>query len=57
MGLTLLMDMLKRNPVKRENLDKVIEDNIGQHVCRCTGYVKYNRAIRAVIDKTPGLVI
>ena len=57
MGLTLLMDMLKRNPVKRENLDKVIEDNMGEHVCRCTGYVKYHRAIRAVIEETPGLVI
>lgn len=57
MGLTLLMDMLKRNPVKRENLDKVIEDNLGEHICRCTGYVKYYQAIHAVIDETPGLVV
>ena len=57
MGVTLLIDQLKRHPVKRENLDKVIEESIGAHICRCTGYAKYYKAIHALLDETPGLII
>lgn len=57
MGVTLLLDQLKRTPVKKENLDKVIEENLGEHICRCTGYAKYYQAIRAVISETPGLLV
>jgi aerobic-type carbon monoxide dehydrogenase small subunit (CoxS/CutS family) len=57
MGVTLLIDELKRKPVKRESLDKRIEESIGQHICRCTGYAKYYQAIHAIIAETPGLVI
>jgi aerobic-type carbon monoxide dehydrogenase small subunit (CoxS/CutS family) len=55
MGATLLMDELKRNPVKRSELDKTIEASLGEHVCRCTGYVRYYAAIKDVILATPGL--
>lgn len=57
MGVTLLIDQLKRKPIKRENLDKLIEENIGEHICRCTGYAKYYQAIHAIIAETPGLVV
>lgn len=57
MGVTLLIDELKRKPVKRESLDKRIEESMGQHICRCTGYAKYYQAIHAIIAETPGLVI
>ena len=51
-----LLDRLKRSPVPKEDVDAAIHDAVGQHVCRCTGYVRYYRAIRQVILATPGLV-
>lgn len=51
-----LLDRLKRQPVPRNTVDAVIEDAVGQHICRCTGYVRYHRAIKQVILDTPGLV-
>lgn len=57
MGITLLMDRLKRNPVKRSDLDQVIQDNMGDHICRCTGYAKYYEAINELLINAEGLVI
>ncbi len=51
-----LLDSLKRQPIPAEKVDEAIEDAVGQHVCRCTGYVRYHKAIRQVIEETPGLV-
>ncbi|WP_169054060.1 2Fe-2S iron-sulfur cluster-binding protein [Nitratireductor sp. XY-223] len=51
-----LLDQLKRSPVPRERVDDMVEEAVGQHICRCTGYVRYHRAIRQVILETPGLV-
>ena len=52
-----LLDQLKRHPVPLASVDAAIEASVGQHVCRCTGYVRYHRAIRQVVLATPGLVI
>lgn len=52
-----LLDKLKRSPVPKDDLDDAIAAAVGQHVCRCTGYVRYYRAIREVILSTPGLLI
>ena len=57
MGITLLMDQLKRNPVKRTELNHVIQDSIGAHICRCSGYVKYYEAINELLINADGLVI
>lgn len=57
MGITLLMDRLKRDPVKKSDLHQVILDNMGDHICRCSGYVKYYEAIKALLINTPGLVL
>jgi len=51
-----LIDKLKRQPIPREALDAAIEDAVGQHICRCTGYVRYHRAIKQVLLETPGLL-
>ena len=51
-----LLDRLKRQPIPRASVDAVIEESVGQHICRCTGYVRYHRAIREVVLDTPGLV-
>ncbi|MCD8564191.1 MAG: 2Fe-2S iron-sulfur cluster-binding protein [Burkholderiaceae bacterium] len=57
MGIVLLVDKLKAKPAHRHELPKVIEENLGQHICRCSGYVKYHEAITALLLTTPGLVI
>ena len=51
-----LLDRLKRSPIPRDTVDAAIEDAVGQHICRCAGYVRYHRAIRQVVLETPGLV-
>jgi aerobic-type carbon monoxide dehydrogenase small subunit (CoxS/CutS family) len=55
-GATVLMDQLKRAPVSRKDLERVIEDALGPHICRCTGYVRYYAAVRQLIVDTPGLI-
>lgn len=57
MGITLMLDQLKRNPAKRSELNKVILDNMGDHICRCTGYVNYHAAIKELLLNTPGLIV
>jgi aerobic-type carbon monoxide dehydrogenase small subunit (CoxS/CutS family) len=52
-----LLDRLQRNPIPKSEIENVIQDAVGQHVCRCTGYVRYHNAIRQVILETPGLTI
>lgn len=51
-----LLDKLNRQPIPRDAIDAAIEDAVGQHVCRCTGYVRYHRAIKQVLLDTPGVV-
>ncbi|MGN6463285.1 MAG: (2Fe-2S)-binding protein [Pseudolabrys sp.] len=55
-GATVLIDRLKRNPVKREALERTISEALDPHICRCTGYVRYFEAVRDLVLKTPGLV-
>jgi aerobic-type carbon monoxide dehydrogenase small subunit (CoxS/CutS family) len=52
-----LLDRLRRSPIAADEVDAAIQGAVGQHVCRCTGYVRYHRAIRQVILETPGLVV
>lgn len=55
-GATVLLDRLKREPVARADLEKVVTDALDKHICRCTGYVRYHTAVRDLILGTPGLV-
>ena len=57
MAAYCLLDRLKHSPIPKSAVDAAIEDAVGQHICRCTGYVRYHRAIREVILDTPGLAI
>jgi aerobic-type carbon monoxide dehydrogenase small subunit (CoxS/CutS family) len=57
MGATLLMDELRHKPVKRTELGQAIEASLGEHICRCSGYVRYYAAIKEVILASPGLTI
>lgn len=56
MAATMLMERLREMPVAKDQLDQAIEDAVGQHICRCTGYARYYAAIRSVILAEKGLV-
>jgi aerobic-type carbon monoxide dehydrogenase small subunit (CoxS/CutS family) len=45
----VLLERLARKPVAVSELDKTIAEALDGHLCRCTGYVKYHEAVRAVI--------
>jgi aerobic-type carbon monoxide dehydrogenase small subunit (CoxS/CutS family) len=53
---TVLLEQLKRVPIDRPQLEQRIEESLGDHICRCTGYVRYYEAVRDVALATPGLV-
>ena len=56
-GATVFIDGLKRQPVRREHLESAIADALNEHICRCTGYVRYYKAVKEVALATPGCVI
>ncbi len=43
--------------MKRDQLEHAIEEALNEHICRCTGYVRYYEAVRKVALDTPGCVI
>ena len=47
---TVLVEKLQRQPVAKSQLEQVIEDSLGHHICRCTGYVRYYSATRNVLS-------
>jgi aerobic-type carbon monoxide dehydrogenase small subunit (CoxS/CutS family) len=49
----VLLERLTRTPIARTDLEKTIADALDGHLCRCTGYVKYNEAVRVVILADP----
>lgn len=53
---TVLVERLQREPVERDRLEQVIEEALDDHICRCTGYVRYYSAVREVVLNTPGLL-
>jgi aerobic-type carbon monoxide dehydrogenase small subunit (CoxS/CutS family) len=52
----VMIERLRLAPIPAGQVDKVIFDQCGSHICRCTGYVRYSQAIRRVVLATPGLV-
>jgi aerobic-type carbon monoxide dehydrogenase small subunit (CoxS/CutS family) len=49
----VLLERLARTPIARADLEKTIAEALDGHLCRCTGYVKYNQAVRDVILADP----
>lgn len=46
---TRLMEDLARSPVSKAGLKDRIEASLGDHICRCTGYVRYYEAVRDLV--------
>jgi aerobic-type carbon monoxide dehydrogenase small subunit (CoxS/CutS family) len=49
----VLLERLAKAPVAQADLDTTITEALDGHLCRCTGYVKYHEAVRAVILADP----
>lgn len=54
---TALLERLERQPIAKDQVEKVVEDALSEHVCRCTGYVKYYAAVKDLILNTKGLTL
>jgi aerobic-type carbon monoxide dehydrogenase small subunit (CoxS/CutS family) len=53
---TVLIERLKRNPIAKDQIEATIMDALNEHICRCTGYVRYYEAVKDLVLATPGLV-
>jgi aerobic-type carbon monoxide dehydrogenase small subunit (CoxS/CutS family) len=53
---TVLLERLKRAPVRRGDLDAALLAALDPHLCRCTGYVRYYEAVKELVLATPGLI-
>jgi aerobic-type carbon monoxide dehydrogenase small subunit (CoxS/CutS family) len=49
----VLLERLAKKRVARADLEKTIAEALDGHLCRCTGYIKYHDAVRAVILADP----
>jgi aerobic-type carbon monoxide dehydrogenase small subunit (CoxS/CutS family) len=49
----VLLERLAKTPILRADLEKTTAEALDGHLCRCTGYVKYNEAVRDVILADP----
>ncbi|NYT78107.1 (2Fe-2S)-binding protein [Alcaligenaceae bacterium] len=54
---TVLVERLQRQPIARDQVESYVTDALNDHICRCTGYVRYHQAVKDVILNTPGLII
>lgn len=52
---TVLVERLKKQPVAKAKLEETISAALEPHLCRCTGYVRYYEAVKALVLATPGL--
>jgi aerobic-type carbon monoxide dehydrogenase small subunit (CoxS/CutS family) len=50
----MLLEQAKRSPVPREAIPAAVEAAIGAHLCRCTGYAGYHRALENLLTTTLG---
>jgi xanthine dehydrogenase YagT iron-sulfur-binding subunit len=53
---TVLIERLKLHPVARDQVEQTITEALNDHICRCTGYVRYYEAVKEVVLTMPGLV-
>jgi aerobic-type carbon monoxide dehydrogenase small subunit (CoxS/CutS family) len=49
----VLLERLAKAPIARSDLEKTIAEALDGHLCRCTGYIKYHKAVRDVIIADP----
>lgn len=52
---TVLIEKLKKAPVPKDQVEKVIMEALDSHICRCSGYVRYFDAVKDLVLNTRGL--
>lgn len=52
---TRLIEELAKNPVPKDKVEETIAAALGEHICRCTGYVRYYEAVRDLVSADPAL--
>jgi len=52
---TVLVEKLQRQPIDKAQVETVVTNALNDHICRCTGYVRYHQAVKDLILETPGL--
>jgi aerobic-type carbon monoxide dehydrogenase small subunit (CoxS/CutS family) len=55
MATVVLAERLRAAPIRAAQLEEAIEEALGPHLCRCTGYVRYWEAVRAYLLETGGV--
>ncbi|UNK50765.1 (2Fe-2S)-binding protein [Lysobacter sp. S4-A87] len=53
---TVLLERLRKAPISNDQVEDTISEALNPHLCRCTGYVRYYQAVKALVLATPGLV-
>lgn len=53
---TVLVETLAKQPIRPEEVESRVLEALDPHLCRCTGYVRYFEAVKAVILADPKLV-
>ena len=53
---TVLIESLRKAPVAKADVEAAVGAALEPHLCRCTGYVRYYQAVKALVLATPGLV-
>ncbi|WP_299664838.1 2Fe-2S iron-sulfur cluster-binding protein [uncultured Ruegeria sp.] len=46
---TALVEQLRENPVDKSQVEQAVQTGLGDHICRCSGYVRYFEAMRDLI--------
>jgi len=49
MAATAMLEHLPPGPLNDKEIDALIDTWVGDHLCRCTGYVQYREAIAEVV--------
>ncbi|KTR96902.1 (2Fe-2S)-binding protein, partial [Methylobacterium radiotolerans] len=44
-GASVLIERLRREPIRRDEVERVVTEALDRHICRCTGYVRYHQAV------------
>lgn len=52
---TALLERLEREPIARDDVEEAVVGAMNRNICRCTGYVRYLEATKALVLDTPGL--
>ena len=52
---TRLVEELERKPIAKSEVEAKLAEALGEHICRCTGYVRYYEAMRDLILSNPRL--